>query len=126
MKIRAVLVGVKLESDQPPKTPVIHKVGGYGSGSDIRRGLHALADAWDGGDARPTSFSAKLCGIRQKAKILHNKIACEVIGGRVGSAPPLAMKCYCASPFRSPSANSQTALLSVISSSMPVMPLDLG
>jgi hypothetical protein len=27
--------------------PVIHKVGGYGSGSDISRWLYALADTWD-------------------------------------------------------------------------------
>jgi len=53
MKIWTVLVGVKLQPDQHPKTPVIHKVGGYGSGSDISRGLYALADIWDGGDARP-------------------------------------------------------------------------
>jgi hypothetical protein len=35
MKIWTVLAGVKLQPDQYPKTPVIHKVGGYGSGSDI-------------------------------------------------------------------------------------------
>jgi hypothetical protein len=44
MKIWTVLVGVKLQPDQHPRTPVIHKVGGYGSGSDISRGLNALAD----------------------------------------------------------------------------------
>jgi hypothetical protein len=65
MKIWTVLVGVKLQPDQHPKTPVIHKVGGYGSGSDISRGLYALADIRDGRHARPTSFSTKLCGIRQ-------------------------------------------------------------
>ena len=36
MKIWTVLVGVKLQPDRYPKTPVIHKVGGYGSGSDIK------------------------------------------------------------------------------------------
>jgi hypothetical protein len=35
MKLWTVLVGVKLQPDQHPETPVIHKVGGYGSGSDI-------------------------------------------------------------------------------------------
>jgi hypothetical protein len=64
MKIRTVLVGVELQPDHP-KTSVIHKVGGYGSGSDISRRLYALADIWDGGHARPTSFPTKLCGIRQ-------------------------------------------------------------
>ena len=54
MKIWAVLVGVKLQSDQHPKTPVIHKVGGYSSGSDIRRGLYAPADAL-GSRGRPTN-----------------------------------------------------------------------
>jgi hypothetical protein len=38
------------------QTPVIHKVGGYGSGSDIGRGLYALADLWDGGHAGPTEL----------------------------------------------------------------------
>jgi len=38
-----------LQPDQHPKTPVIHKVGGSGSGSDIGRELYALADIWDGG-----------------------------------------------------------------------------
>ena len=33
MKIWTVLVGVKLQPDQHPKTLVIHKVGGYDSGS---------------------------------------------------------------------------------------------
>jgi hypothetical protein len=65
MKIWTVFVGVKLQPDQHPKTPVIHKVGGYGSSSDISRGLYALADTWDG-HAGPTSFFTKLCGIRQK------------------------------------------------------------
>jgi hypothetical protein len=69
MKVRTVLVGVKLQPDQHPKTPVIHKAGGYGSGSDISRWLYALADIWDGGHAGPTSFFTKLCGIRQKPKI---------------------------------------------------------
>jgi hypothetical protein len=49
MKTWTVLVGVKLQPDQHPKTPVIRKVGGYGSGSDLSRGLYALADTWDGG-----------------------------------------------------------------------------
>jgi hypothetical protein len=77
MKIWTVLVGVELQPDQHPKTPVIHKVGGYGS--DISRGLYALADTWDGGHAGPTSFFTKLCGIRQKpwltrsAKIMPRK-----------------------------------------------------
>ncbi|HKB91319.1 MAG TPA: hypothetical protein VKC60_12445 [Opitutaceae bacterium] len=44
MKIWTVLVGVELQPYQHPKTPVILKVGGYGSSSDIRRGLYALAD----------------------------------------------------------------------------------
>jgi hypothetical protein len=66
MKIWTVLVGVKLQPDQHPKTPVIHKVGGYGSGSDISRGLYTLADTWYGGQAGPASFSTKLCWIRQK------------------------------------------------------------
>ena len=35
MKIWTVLVGVKLQADQHPEMPVIHKVGGYGSGADI-------------------------------------------------------------------------------------------
>ncbi len=56
MKIWTVLVGVKFQPDQHPKTPVIHKVGGYSSGSDISRGLNALADIWDGGHARPTEL----------------------------------------------------------------------
>jgi len=59
--------GVKLQPEHP-KTPVIHKVGGYGSGSDISRRLYALADTWDGGHAGPTSFFTKFCGIRQKPK----------------------------------------------------------
>ena len=49
MKIWTVLVGVELQPDQHPKTPVIHKVGGSGSGSDTGRGLYALADIRDGG-----------------------------------------------------------------------------
>jgi hypothetical protein len=47
MKIWTVLVGAKLQPDQYPKMAVFHKVGGYGSRSDIRRGLYALADIWD-------------------------------------------------------------------------------
>jgi hypothetical protein len=80
MKIRAILVGVKLQPDQHPKTPIIHKVGGYGSASDISRGLYALADTWDGGHAGPTSFSAKLCGIRQKPEMLHSDFNSKVSG----------------------------------------------
>jgi hypothetical protein len=80
MKIWTVLVWVKLQPDQHPKTSVIHKVGGYGSGSDISRWLYALADAWDGGHAGPTSFFTKLCGIRQKAKILHSDFGSKVSG----------------------------------------------
>jgi hypothetical protein len=80
MKIWTVLVGVELQSDQHPKTPVIHKVGGYSSGSDISRGLYALADTWDGGHARPTSFFAKLYGIRQKSEILHSDFGSKVSG----------------------------------------------
>ena len=80
MKVRTVLVGVKLQPDQHPKTPVIHKVGGYGSGSDISRGLYTLADTWDGGHAGPTSFFTKLCGIRQKPEILHSDFGSKVSG----------------------------------------------
>jgi len=80
MKIWTVLVGVKLQLDQHPKTFIIHKVGGYGSGSDISRGLYALADTWDGGHAGPTSFSTKLCGIRQKSEILHSDYGFKVSG----------------------------------------------
>src|SRR5260221_9095584 len=80
MKIWTVLVGVKLQPDQHLKTPVIHRVGGYGSGSDIGRRLYALADIWDGGHARPTSFSTKLCGIRQKPEILHSDFGSKVSG----------------------------------------------
>src|SRR5580700_10278426 len=80
MKIWTVLVRIKLESDQHPKTPVIHKVGGYSTCSDIRRGLDALANAGDGRDARPTSFCAKLRRIRQEAKILHSEFGSEVRG----------------------------------------------
>ena len=36
MKIWTVLVGVELQPEQHPKTPVIHKVGGYGSSSDVK------------------------------------------------------------------------------------------
>jgi hypothetical protein len=39
MKIWTDPFGVKLRPDQHPKTSVIHKVSGYGSGSDISRGL---------------------------------------------------------------------------------------
>ena len=77
----------ELQQDQHPKTPVIHKVGGYGSGSDISRGLYALADIWKGGDARPTSFSTKLCGIRQKPEILHSDFGSKVSGGGFDPLP---------------------------------------
>ena len=70
MKIWTVLVGVKLQPDQHPKTPVIHKVGGYGSGSDISRGLYALADTWDVGHVGPTSFFIKLFGQVPRANSL--------------------------------------------------------
>jgi hypothetical protein len=80
MKIWTVFVGVKLQPDQHPKTPVIHKVGGYGSGSNIGRGLYALADTWDGGHAGPTSFFTKLCGIRQKPEILHSDFGSKASG----------------------------------------------
>jgi len=56
MKIRTVLVGVELQADQHPKTPVIHKVGGYSAGFDISRGLYTLADIWDGEHAGPTEL----------------------------------------------------------------------
>jgi hypothetical protein len=78
MKIGTVLVGVKLQPDQHPETPVIYKVGGYGSGPDISRGRYTLADIWNGGHAGPTSFSTKLCGIRQKSEILHNDFGSKV------------------------------------------------
>ena len=80
MKIWTVLVGVKFQPDQYPKTPVIRKVGGSGSGSDIGRGLYALADTWNGGHAGPTSFFTKLCGIRQKPEILHCNLDSKVSG----------------------------------------------
>jgi hypothetical protein len=73
MKIWTVFVGVKLQPDQHPKTPVIHKVGGYGSGSNIGRGLYALADTWDGGHAGPTSFFTKLCA---KARFNPLQVIC--------------------------------------------------
>src|ERR1700678_834537 len=125
MKIWTFLVGVKLQPDLHPKTPVIHKVGGYASGSDISRGVYALADSWDRGHARPTSFFTKLCGIRQKPKILHSDFGSKVSGeGLIRS--PVWMNLYCAPPFRSTSAISQRALLSFISSSMPLIALLLG
>jgi hypothetical protein len=68
MKIWTFLVGVKLQPDQHPKTPVIHKGGGYGSGSGISRGLYALADTWDRGNAGPTSLFTKLCGSGRNRK----------------------------------------------------------
>src|SRR5258708_16996524 len=125
MKMRTVLIGVKRQPDQHPKTPVIHKVGGSGSGSDISRGLYALADTWDGGHAGPTSFPTKLCGIRQKPEILHSDFGSKVSGeGLIRS--PVWMNLYCAPRFRSTSAISQRALLSFISSSMPLIALLLG
>src|ERR1700722_10813449 len=89
MKIWTVLVGVKLQPDQHPKTPVIHKVSGYGSGSDISRGLYAFADTRDGGHAGPTSFFTKLCGIRQKPKILHSDFGSKVPEGGFDPLPRL-------------------------------------
>src|ERR1700730_14720776 len=64
-----------------PQEVRIHKVSGYGSGSDISRGLYALADTWDGGHAGPTSFFTKLCGIRQKTEILHLRFWPQGFGG---------------------------------------------
>src|ERR1700761_2751964 len=78
MKIRTVLVRVKLQPNQHRKTPVVQKVGGYGSGPNTSRGLDALADIWDGGHAGPTNFFTKLCGIRQKAEILHSDFGSKV------------------------------------------------
>src|ERR1700738_3062188 len=80
MKIRTVLVGVELQPEQHPKRPLLPKVGGYGSGSDISRGLYVLADTWDGGHAGPASFFTKLCGIRQKPEILHSDFGSKVSG----------------------------------------------
>jgi hypothetical protein len=80
MKIMTVLVGVTLQPDQHPKTPVIHKVGGYGSGSDIGRGLYALADTWDGGHAGPTSLFAKFCGISRNRKYCITIFGSKVSG----------------------------------------------
>jgi hypothetical protein len=85
MKIWTILVGVELQADQHPKTSVVHKVGGYDSGSDIGRGLYELADTRDGGHAGPTSFFTKLCGIRQKAEILHSDFWLR--GSRGGFGP---------------------------------------
>src|SRR5579859_7869851 len=118
MKIWTILVGVELQADQHPKTPVIHKVGGYDSGSDISRGLYAFADIWNGGHAGPTSLFTKLCGIRQKPKILHSDFGSKGFGGGLIRSPGW-MNLYCAAPFRSTSAISQRALLSFISSSTP-------
>jgi hypothetical protein len=42
MKIRTI-VGVKLQPDQDPKTPVIHKVGGYSSGLNNRQEMGSTA-----------------------------------------------------------------------------------
>src|SRR5260370_22212957 len=127
MKIWAVLVGVKFPPDQDPKPPVIRKVGGYGSGSDMGRGLYGLADIWDGGHGRPTSFSTKLCGIRRKPEILHSDFGSKVSGEGVGFDPlPRWMNLYCAPPFRSTSAIFHRALLSFMSSSMPLIALLLG
>src|SRR5580704_7683810 len=123
MKIWTVLVGVKLQPDQHPKTAIIHKVGG--SGSEISRGLYALADTWDGGHAGPTSFFTKLCGIRQKAEILHSDFGSKVSGEGLSRSPG-EWNFYCAARFRSTSAISQRALLSFISSSMPLIALLLG
>src|SRR5258707_9520280 len=125
MRIEPVLVGVELQPEYRPKTSVIHKVSGYGAGSDISRGLYALADTWDAGHARPTSFFMKLCGIRQKPEILHSDFGSKVSGeGLIRS--PVWMNLYCAPRFRSTSAISQRALLSFISSSTPLIALLLG
>ena len=62
---------------------------GYGSGSDISRGLYALADTWDGGHAGPTSLFTKLCGIRQKPKILHSDFGSKGFGGGFDPLPRL-------------------------------------
>jgi hypothetical protein len=72
MKIETVAIGVNVRSDQHPKTVVIHKIGGYHSGSDIGGELDVFADTWDRHRAGPTSFFTKLCGIREKSEILHN------------------------------------------------------
>ena len=47
---------------------------------NVSRGPYALADTWDGGHARPTSFFAKLCGITQKSEILHSDFGSKVSG----------------------------------------------
>src|SRR5580700_4578712 len=99
MKIWTVLAGVKLQPDHHPKTPVIHKVGGYGSGSDISRGLYALADTWDGGYAGPTSFFTKFGAIGQKTEILHRNFGSKVTGEGV-IRPPVRRMFYCVPPFR--------------------------
>jgi len=125
MKVWTVLVGVKLEPDQHPKTFVIHKVGGDGSGSHISRGLYTLADIWDRGHAGPTSFSTKLCGIRQKPEIMFSDFGSKVSGEGLIRSPGW-MNLYCAPRFRSTSAISQRALLSFISSSMPLIALLFG
>ena len=63
---------------QDARYPQSTRLRGYGS--DISRGLYALADTWDGGHAGPTSFFTKLCGIRQKPKILHSDFGSKVSG----------------------------------------------
>ena len=109
MKIWTILLGVKLQPDQHPKTPVIHKVGGYGSGSDISRGLYALTDIWDGGNRK---YCIAIFGS-------------EGFGGGFGPLPRW-MNLYCAPWSRRTSAISQSALLSFISSSMPLIALLFG
>jgi len=80
MKVWAVLVGVKLQPDQHPKTSIIHKVSGNGSGSDIRRGLYALADTWDRGHAGPTSFFTNFAGSGRNRKYCIAILAPKVSG----------------------------------------------
>jgi hypothetical protein len=77
MKIETVAIGVNVRSDQHPKTVAIHKVGGYGPGSDLGRELDPCADTWDGQGAGPTGFSTKLRGIREKSEILHSELLGE-------------------------------------------------
>src|ERR1700757_5378526 len=126
MKIGTVLVGVKLQPDQPPKTPVIHKVGGYGSGSHISRGLvqrSPVPGTEDTPDQRASLRS--FAGSGKNRKYCIGILAPKVPGeGLVRS--PGGWNFYCAAPFLSTSAISQRALLSFISSSMPLIALLLG
>src|SRR5258708_39908108 len=62
----------KLQPDQHPKTPFIHKVGGYGSGSDISRGLYSrspISGTEDTPDQRASLRS--FAGSGSKTEILH-------------------------------------------------------